>query len=80
MLPSYTIVCMGIRVYMGYRDVEGDEDHAPKLLVFIMSFHIYPVTVPIVALASCPAPVLCPAQYLSPCSLSSLCLESCATN
>jgi hypothetical protein len=75
MLPSNTIVCMGIQVYMRYRDVEGDEDHAPKLLVFIMSFHIYPVPVPIVALTSCPATVLCPAQYLSSCYLSSLGLE-----
>jgi hypothetical protein len=40
-----------------------------------MSFLIYPFSVPIEALASCPAPVLCPFQYLSPCSLSSLGLE-----
>jgi hypothetical protein len=57
MLPSNTIVCTGIQVYMRYRDVEGDEDHAPKLLVLIMSFHIYPFPDPIVALSSCPAPV-----------------------
>jgi hypothetical protein len=58
MLPSHTIVCMGIRVYMRSRDMEGDDDHAPKLLLFIVSFLIYPFSVPVVALSSCPAPVL----------------------